>query len=176
MKGMECYTGAFENEAYRQQIVRDLDQYRMELEVAKAAFDELDAENQREIAIQRQVDLIESKKQSSKLTNQINDAQKAEAGLEGEELVAAQAATQALRDAKTKLDGEYAIMEEAGAQYQVDSLTKNIDDLDQYILNLRGNVSYAQENAAYFREELKKDSTPEDEKKFIEEEAKTYEQ
>lgn len=69
MKGMECYTGAFENEAYRQQIVRDLDQYRMELEVAKAAFDELDAENQREIAIQRQVDLIESKKQSSKLTN-----------------------------------------------------------------------------------------------------------
>lgn len=69
MKGMSCYTGAFENEAYRQQIVRDLDGYRMELANKKATFDELDAENQREIAIQRQIDLTASKTLSLKLNN-----------------------------------------------------------------------------------------------------------
>jgi hypothetical protein len=69
MKGMPCYTGAFENEAYRQQIVRDLDQYRVELANRRAEFDELDAENQREIAAQRQIDLTDSKKLTLKLTN-----------------------------------------------------------------------------------------------------------
>lgn len=77
MKGMDCYTGAFENEAYRQQIERDLVGYRMELEHKKAAFDELDAENQREIAAQRQIDLTASKTLSQRLNNQIADAVKA---------------------------------------------------------------------------------------------------
>lgn len=137
MKGMSCYTGAFENEAYRQQIVRDLDGYRMELANKKAAFDELDAENQREIAVQRQIDLTDSKTLSLKLNNQINDAVKAEAGLSGEELTTAQAATQALRDQKTENDGRFSIMEEADAQYRVEQLQQNVDDLDDYILTLQ---------------------------------------
>ena len=117
MKGMDCYTGAFENEAYRQQIVRDLESYREELMHKKDAFDELDAENQREIAVQRQQDLADSRALSKKLNNQINDAVKAETGLSGEELVVAQAATKALRDEKTVNDGRYSIMEEADAAY-----------------------------------------------------------
>jgi hypothetical protein len=125
MPGMSCYTGDFANAAGRAQIVRELEQYRIEREEKKAYFDELDADNQRELAEERKILLASSRTAALKLNNQIGDQVKLEADLVAAipdlvepELAAAQTALAeiragltTMRNTKTENDQSFAEME-----------------------------------------------------------------
>lgn len=53
MPGMKCWAGDFANKAGRETILREIEKAQRKYDEAKAIFDELDVENQRQLAAER---------------------------------------------------------------------------------------------------------------------------
>lgn len=78
MKGMDCFSGAFETKAARENLVKELAGFEEELVGVKKLYDELNQDNLDKAAEQRAQDLAAARVAANKIVNSIADAEKKE--------------------------------------------------------------------------------------------------
>jgi hypothetical protein len=186
MRGMECWTGDFAAAAGRAQIMADIAKFQEELVGAKELYDELNAENEREAAAERAIALADARDAAARLTNQIRDAQKREtkaeaalAGLEGEELVVAQAAYAAAQAATTQLqadkragDEAFAFLNKEDAEGRAAILDVEFKQKDEEIAVLKAEVAYEKTLLDQYKAVIEDATKTEEERKLATEEYK----
>jgi hypothetical protein len=160
MPGMACWTGDFANAAGRTKLLEDIANLEGEMDGAKATFDELNAENERDAADARALALADARDAANKLVNRIADAQvretKAQFALDQAEstndmgaiirartgIDEAKAKTIELMKEKKNEDEAFAYLEQEDAEGRVAFLESDLNARNEAIVALQAETDY----------------------------------